>query len=68
MFWSLIHSLHAEAESKDTWNGTYSEVFKVEQGVRQGGIISTDLYKSIMICLADSIYSAWDVTLAKSLV
>ena len=43
--WSLIHSLHAEAESVVKWNGAYSEVFKVEQGVRQGGILSTDLYK-----------------------
>ena len=43
--WSLIHSLHAEAESVVKWNGAYSEVFKVEQGVRQGGILSIDLYK-----------------------
>ena len=43
--WSLIHSLHAEAESTVKWNGAYSEVFKVDQGVRQGGILSTDLYK-----------------------
>ena len=42
---SLIHSLHAEAESTVKWNGAYSEVFKVDQGVRQGGILSTDLYK-----------------------
>ena len=43
--WSLIHSLHAEAESVVKWNGAYSDVFKVDQGVRQGGILSTDLYK-----------------------
>ena len=39
------YSLHAEAESVVKWNGTYSDVFKVDQGVRQGGILSTDLYK-----------------------
>ena len=43
--WSLIHSLHAETESVVKWNGAYSDVFKVDQGVRQGGILSTDLYK-----------------------
>ena len=43
--WSLIHSLHAEAEFVVKWNGAYSEVFKVNQGLRQGGILSTDLYK-----------------------
>ena len=43
--WSLIHSLHAGAESAVKWGGKYSEVFKVDQGVRQGGILSTDLYK-----------------------
>ena len=43
--WSLIHSLHAEAESVGKWNGANSEVFKVDQGVLQGGILSTDLYK-----------------------
>ena len=40
--WSLIHSLHAEAESMVKWNGAYSEVFEVDQGVWQGGILSMD--------------------------
>ena len=43
--WTLIHSLHQDAESIIKWNGAYSEAFKVQQGVRQGGILSTDLYK-----------------------
>ena len=43
--WSLIHSLHVEAESVVKWNGAYSDVLKVNQGVRQCGILSTDLYK-----------------------
>ena len=43
--WSLIHSLHNGAESVVKWNGATSEYFRVQQGVRQGGILSTDLYK-----------------------
>ena len=45
MSWSLIHSLHAEAESVFKWNSAYSDVFKVDQGVHQGRILSADLYK-----------------------
>ena len=43
--WSLIHSLHQEAESVVKWEGVCSEAFRISQGVRQGGILSTDLYK-----------------------
>ena len=43
--WSLIHSLHSEAVSVVKWQGNYSQPFKVKQGVRQGGILSTDLFK-----------------------
>ena len=43
--WSLIHTLHSCAESVVKWEGTTSTSFKVRQGVRQGGILSTDLYK-----------------------
>ncbi|MEW8546756.1 MAG: reverse transcriptase domain-containing protein, partial [Candidatus Thiodiazotropha sp.] len=43
--WSLIHSLHSGAESVVKWDGDTSGSFKVQQGVRQGGILSTDLYK-----------------------
>ena len=39
------YSLHAEAESVVKWNGAYSIDFNVDQGFRQGGILSTDLYK-----------------------
>ena len=42
---SLIHSLHQEAESVVKWGGACSEAFRISQGVRQGGILSTDLYK-----------------------
>ena len=43
--WSLIHSLHSSAESVVKWQGNCSKPFKVRQGVRQGGILSTDLFK-----------------------
>ena len=43
--WSLIHSLHQEAESVVKWGGACSEAFRISQGVRPGGILSTDLYK-----------------------
>ena len=43
--WSLIHSLHEDAESVVKWQGNLSEPFKVYQGVRQGEILSTDLFK-----------------------
>ena len=43
--WSLIQSLHDNSESVVKWQGSYSQPFKVNQGVRQGGILSTDLFK-----------------------
>ncbi|MEW8547754.1 MAG: reverse transcriptase family protein, partial [Candidatus Thiodiazotropha sp.] len=43
--WSLIQSLHCGAESVVKWEGSTSQGFSVYQGVRQGGILSTDLYK-----------------------
>ncbi|MEW8547615.1 MAG: reverse transcriptase family protein, partial [Candidatus Thiodiazotropha sp.] len=43
--WSLINSLHRDAQSAVKWQGQISDKFHVGQGVRQGGILSTDLYK-----------------------
>ena len=43
--WTLLHSMHHGAESVIKWKGAYSETFKVDQGVKQGGVLSTDLYK-----------------------
>ena len=43
--WTLIISLHRDAGSVVKWNGAYSDTFKVQQCVRQGGILSTDLFK-----------------------
>ena len=45
-FWKLDHeALHKGAESVVKWEGSTTDSFKVLQGVRQGGILSTDLYK-----------------------
>ena len=43
--WNLIRSLHKEAQTVVCWCGQTSEPFEVQQGVRQGGVLSTDLYK-----------------------
>ena len=43
--WYLITSLHTNARTVIKWDGQQSEEFDIEQGVRQGGILSTDLYK-----------------------
>ncbi|CAC5378097.1 unnamed protein product [Mytilus coruscus] len=43
--WTIIQSMHTNATSAVKWNGQTSELFNVLQGVRQGGILSTDLYK-----------------------
>ena len=43
--WNLITSLHTNARTVIKWDGQQSEEFDIEQGVRQGGILSTDLYK-----------------------
>ena len=55
--WSLINSLHREAISSVKWNGLISRSFRIDQGVRQGGIISTDLYKlygNKLLCRVDN--------------
>ena len=51
--WSLVHSLHDGAESAIKWEGALSKRFEVKQGVRQGGILSTDLYKAYADGLLD---------------
>ena len=58
--WSLVHSLHEGAESVVKWEGSISDVFHVQQGVRQGGILSTDLYKLYIDGLLDRLSSSGD--------
>ena len=42
--WTLIQSLHENATSSVKWEKNISEPFYVADGVRQGGILSADLY------------------------
>ncbi|MES9972509.1 MAG: reverse transcriptase domain-containing protein [Candidatus Thiodiazotropha sp.] len=43
--WNLIYSLHTNAQTVVRWVGQTTESFSIQQGVRQGGILSTDMYK-----------------------
>ena len=43
--WLLIRSLHEGSATAVKWEGAISEPFQVHQGVKQGGVLSTDLYK-----------------------
>ena len=51
--WTIIKSLHHNAESCIKWAGSTSNCFKVGMGVRQGGILSADLYKLYINPLLD---------------
>jgi hypothetical protein len=43
--WSLIDSLYTDCKEVVRWQGSYSDAYEVHQGVRQGGVLSTSLYK-----------------------
>lgn len=43
--WSLIQNIHSDSNSVIKWLGNQSTPFPVFQGVKQGGIMSTDFYK-----------------------
>ena len=43
--WQLIDDLHLNSYSVINWNNESSEKFEVIQGVKQGGLLSADLYK-----------------------
>ena len=43
--WNIVDELYSKMSSKIKWQGECSESFTVNQGVRQGGILSTSLYK-----------------------
>jgi hypothetical protein len=51
--WNLVYNLHENATSAVKWIGQTSTFFKVSQGVRQGGILSADLYKIYVNPLLD---------------
>jgi hypothetical protein len=46
--WTLIDDLHHDCSEKVRWKGQYSRSYNVTQGVRQGGVLSTILYKEYM--------------------
>ena len=60
--WTLISSLHQDAKSVVKWQGQISEEFCMEQGVCQGGILSTDLYKVYEDSLLDRLCMARNAT------
>ena len=43
--WLLINSLHQESLTSVKWQGQLSESYVNEQEVRQGGVLSNDLFK-----------------------
>lgn len=43
--WLIIKDLYTDISSKVKWLGDCSQDFPINQGVRQGGILSTHLYK-----------------------
>jgi hypothetical protein len=44
--WAVIKSLYEDMSSKVKWKGITSTTIDVKQGVRQGGVLSPDLYKT----------------------
>ncbi|CAC5359515.1 unnamed protein product [Mytilus coruscus] len=51
----LIDNLYKEATTKIKWKGQISGAFDIEQGVRQGGTLSADLYKVYVNQLLDNL-------------
>jgi hypothetical protein len=49
----MIDNLYRNATTKIKWKGEFSEGFTIEQGVRQGGTLSADLYKIYVNHLLD---------------
>ncbi len=43
--WTVIKDMYYGLTSRIKWTGDISEAFGISQGVRQGGILSTHLYK-----------------------
>ena len=51
--WILIKMLYQDLHSKVKWEGKISSLFDEQQGVRQGGILSPELYKVFINPLLD---------------
>jgi hypothetical protein len=43
--WTIVKDFYDGLKSKIKWCGDISESFPIKQGVRQGGVLSTFLYK-----------------------
>ncbi|VDI80991.1 Hypothetical predicted protein [Mytilus galloprovincialis] len=43
--WRVVQDLYTNMSSKIKWNSHLSKQFSIKQGVRQGGVLSTHLYK-----------------------
>jgi hypothetical protein len=56
--WRLINDIFKNANSRVKWNGHMSEPFTIQQGVRQGGILSADQYKRYNNNLLDILESS----------
>ena len=63
--WSLIHSIHSEAQTVIRWCGQMSKPFLIVQGVCQGGVLSSNLFKVYVDPGLDWQYS-WGDTLSYS--
>ncbi len=46
--WLMYHAVHSDATSRIKWGGALSDPFPIQQGVRQGGLISTCEYKQFV--------------------
>ena len=53
----ILDQLYENATSCVKWNGSISQEFNIEQGVRQGGAFSADLYKIYINPLLDFLAS-----------
>ena len=56
--WSIIDDLYTDCKECIRWGGTDGEEYSVLQGVRQGGILSTHLYKCYINDLLKSLEKA----------
>ena len=52
---AAIMDLYTDAEEQVYWNGVMSEPYSVQQGVRQGAVLSTELYKLYINSLLDQL-------------
>ena len=55
-FWDVIVNLYQGLTSTVKWHGDTSLSFSINQGVRQGGVLSTHLYKFSFNSFVQTIY------------